>query len=96
MLLFYLNILIHVVILIFVFSLFYKWKKKDFKKPFTQDNWLKLTILTVAIVPFTFLYGFIETTSQQSTPLGLFNVPEPKPHGLLSTHAWEVFDVKDG
>ena len=36
------------------------------------------------------------TTSQQSTPLGLFNVPEPKPQGLLSTHAWEVFDVKDG
>jgi len=63
MLLFYLNILIHLVILLFVFSLFYVWKKKDFKKPFTQDNWLKLTVLTVAIFPFTFLYGFIETTS---------------------------------
>ena len=36
------------------------------------------------------------TTSQQPTPLGLFNVPEPKHQGLLSTHAWEVFDVKDG
>ena len=36
------------------------------------------------------------TTSQQPTPLGLFNLPEPKPQGLLSTHAWEVFDVKDG
>ena len=35
-------------------------------------------------------------TSHQPTPLGLFNFPEPKPQGLLSTHAWEVFDVKDG
>jgi len=62
MLFFYLNILIHLAILIFVFSLFYVWKKKDFKKPFTQDNWLKLTILVVAIVPFSFIYGFLETT----------------------------------
>ena len=61
--LFYLNILVHLGVLVFVFSLFSKWKKKDFKKPLTQDNWLKLTILTIAIVPFTFVYGFIETTS---------------------------------
>ena len=31
-------------------------------------------------------------TSHQPTPLGLFNLPEPKPQGLLSTHAWEMFD----
>ena len=36
------------------------------------------------------------TTSQKLIPFGLFNLPEPKPQGLLSTHAWEVFDVKDG
>ena len=36
------------------------------------------------------------TTSQQPQPLGLFNLPEPKPQGLLSTHAWKIFDVKDG
>ena len=63
MILFYLNILVHIAILLFVFSLFYAWKKNDFKKPFTQNNWLKLAVLTVAILPFTFLYGFIETTS---------------------------------
>ena len=63
MILFYLNILIHSAVLVFVFYLFFKWKKNGFKKPFTQDNWLKLTVLTVALVPFTFIYGFIETTS---------------------------------
>ena len=36
------------------------------------------------------------TTSQQAQPLGLFNLPEPKPQGLLSTHAWETFDAKNG
>lgn len=34
--------------------------------------------------------------SQQLQPLGLFNLPEPKPQGLLSTHAWEIFDNKGG
>ena len=36
------------------------------------------------------------TASQQTQPLGLFNLPEPKPQGLLSTHAWEIFDARDG
>lgn len=36
------------------------------------------------------------TTSQKPIPLGLFNLPEPKPQGLLSTHAWEIFDAQDG
>ena len=35
------------------------------------------------------------TTSQQAQPLGLFNLPEPKTQGLLSTHDWEIFDNKD-
>ena len=35
-------------------------------------------------------------TSQQPTPLGLFNLPEQKPQGLLCTLAWEIFDYKDG
>ena len=61
--LFYLNIFIHLAILIFIFSRFYTWKKKGFKKPYTQDNWLKLAILAVAVLPITFIYGFIETTS---------------------------------
>ena len=60
---FYLNIIFHIAILFFVFSLFFKWKKKGFKKPFTEDNWLKLAVLTVAILPVTFIYGFLETTS---------------------------------
>ncbi len=36
------------------------------------------------------------TAYQNPQPLGLFNLPEPKPQGLLSTHAWEIFDSKDG
>ena len=32
---------------------------------------------------------------QKPKPLGLFNLPEPKPQGLLSTHAWEIFDAQD-
>lgn len=36
------------------------------------------------------------TASQQTQPLGLFNLPEPKPQGLLSTHACKNFDFKDG
>ena len=36
------------------------------------------------------------TASQQSQPIRLFNLPKPKPQGLLSTHAWEIFDTKDG
>ena len=63
MILFYLNILIHLAVLIFVFSLFFKWKKKGFTKPFTEENWLKLAVLAVAVIPMTFIYGFIETTS---------------------------------
>ena len=63
MTLFYLNFFIHMAILLFVFSLFFKWKKKDFNKPFTEENWLKLVVLSVAILPITFIYGFIETTS---------------------------------
>ena len=35
-------------------------------------------------------------TSHQPTALGLFNLPKPKPQGLLSTHAWETFDAKNG
>ena len=35
-------------------------------------------------------------TSHQPKPLGLFNLPKPKAQGLLSTHAWEIFDTKDG
>ena len=34
-------------------------------------------------------------TSLQLQPLGLFNLPEPKLQGLLSTHAWEIFDTQD-
>ena len=63
MILFYLNILIHAAVLVFVFYLFFKWKKNGFQKPFTQDNWLKLAVLAVAVLPITFIYGFIETTS---------------------------------
>ena len=63
MIFFYLNFFIHIAILLFVFSLFFKWKKKDFKKPLTEENWLKLVVLSVAILPVTFIYGFIETTS---------------------------------
>ena len=33
------------------------------------------------------------TASQQSQPLGLLNLPEPKAQGLLSTHDWEIFDA---
>jgi hypothetical protein len=33
------------------------------------------------------------TASQKPIPLGLFNLPEPKPQGLLSTHDWEIFDA---
>ena len=62
MILFYLNILIHSVVLVFVFYLFFKWEKNGLNN-FKQDNWLKLTVLTIALVPFTFIYGFIETTS---------------------------------
>ena len=36
------------------------------------------------------------TASQQPTPFGLFNLPKQKPQGLLSTHAWEIFDAQDG
>ena len=36
------------------------------------------------------------TASQKPQPLGLFNLPEPKPQGLLSKHDWEIFDTKDG
>ena len=36
------------------------------------------------------------TVSQQPQPLGLFNLPKPKPQGLLCTLAWEIFDYKDG
>ena len=36
------------------------------------------------------------TASQKPQPLGLFNLPEPKPQGLLSKHAWETFDAKNG
>ena len=36
------------------------------------------------------------TASQKPQPLGLFNLPEPKPQGLLNTHAWEMFDIKEG
>ena len=36
------------------------------------------------------------TVSQQPQTLGLFNLPEPKPQGLLSKHAWKNFDFKDG
>ena len=35
------------------------------------------------------------TVSQQPQTLGLFNLPVPKPQGLLSTHAWEIFDAQD-
>jgi len=35
------------------------------------------------------------TVSQQPQPLGLFNLPVPKPQGLLSTHAWEFIDFKN-
>ena len=63
MLSFYLNIFIHAAVLVFVFSLFFKWKKNSFKKPFTEDNWLKLAVLAVAVLPITFIYGFIVTTS---------------------------------
>ena len=63
MIFFYLNFFIHIAISLFVFSQFFKWKKKGFKKPFTEENWLKLAVLAVAILPVTFIYGFIETTS---------------------------------
>ena len=36
------------------------------------------------------------TTSQKPIPFGLFNLPETIPQGLLSTHAWEIFDARDG
>ena len=36
------------------------------------------------------------TASHQPQPLGLFNLPDPKAQGLLSTHAWKNFDFKDG
>ena len=36
------------------------------------------------------------TAYQKPQPLGLFNLPEPKPQGLLSTHAWEIFDAFSG
>ena len=35
------------------------------------------------------------TVSQQPQPLGLFNLPVPKPQGLLSTHVWKIFDAQD-
>ena len=59
----YLNVLIHIGILFFVFSLFYAWKKKGFEKPFTQDNWLKLTVFTIAVLPFSFIVIFLELSS---------------------------------
>ena len=36
------------------------------------------------------------TASQKPIPFGLFNLPEPKPQGLLNTRAWEIFDAEDG
>ena len=36
------------------------------------------------------------TASQKPIPFGLFNLPKPKPQGLLSTHAWETYDFKNG
>ena len=35
------------------------------------------------------------TASQQPQPLGLFNLPEPKPQGLLGINSWKVFEVKN-
>ena len=36
------------------------------------------------------------TASQKPIPFGLFNLPKPKPQGLLSTQAWEIFDAQEG
>ena len=65
----YVNILIHLAILVFIFSRFYTWKKKDFKKPYTQDNWLKLAIFSIAMLPISFIVVSVELMSDNSQHL---------------------------
>ena len=35
------------------------------------------------------------SVSQQPQTLGLFNLPVPKPQGLLGINSWKDFDAKD-
>ena len=67
--LFYINIFVHLAVLIFIFSRFYTWKKKDFKKPYTQDNWLKLAILSIVVLPVSFTVVSVELMSDNSQHL---------------------------